>query len=121
MDLEEASGVTVIYDGQCRFCVASLGWLKKKIKVNAIAFQEAPLEKYGLTSAQCSKEVFVVTKNETYSGAGAIAYLLNLRGNKKTSSILRISGPLGRSGYRWVAAHRNSVLVRIVTKILERR
>lgn len=100
--------------------MASLAWLKKKVTVTAIAFQEAPLEKYGLTVEQCSKEVFVVTKNKTYAGAGAIAYLLNLRGNTKTSLVIKISGPLGRSCYRWIAAHRNSVLVKIMTKILER-
>ena len=117
MELEE---VIVIYDGQCRFCLASLLWLQKKIQVNAIPFQDATPEKYGLSVEQCSKEVFVVAKGETCAGAQAIAYLLKLRGNSKTSMVIRASGPVGRSGYRWVAGHRNSLLVRVITKILER-
>jgi predicted DCC family thiol-disulfide oxidoreductase YuxK len=112
--------VTVVYDGDCRFCRASVGWVQKKLQVNAIAFQEAPLEKYGLTSEQCSKSVFVLTENQTYLGAGAVAFLLNLRGNTKASMFIKGSGPIGRSGYRWVAAHRKSILVRAMTKILER-
>jgi len=116
----ELGEVTVVFDGECRFCRASVGWVQKKLQVKAIAFQEAPLEKYGLTSEQCSKSVFVLTENHTYSGAGAVAYLLNLRGNTKTSLFIKGSGPIGRSGYRWVAAHRNSILVRVMTKILER-
>lgn len=112
--------VTVVYDGECRFCRASLGWLQKKLQVRAIAFQSASLETYGLTFEQCSKEVFVLTKNKTYSGAEALAFLLDCRGNKKSSLFIKRSGPVGRFGYRWVALHRNSVLVRAITKILER-
>ncbi|MSO33720.1 MAG: DUF393 domain-containing protein [Candidatus Nanopelagicaceae bacterium] len=112
--------VTVIYDGECRFCRASLNWLQKKLSVQAIAFQNAPLETLGLTSEQCSKEVFVLTESQTYSGAGAVSFLLNLRGNTKASLFIKRSGPVGRFGYRWVALHRNSVLVRAITKILER-
>jgi predicted DCC family thiol-disulfide oxidoreductase YuxK len=112
--------IIVIYDGQCRFCIASLLWLQKKIQVSAIPFQGATPEKYGLSVEQCSKEVFVVTKGKTFAGAQAIAYLLKLRGNTMTSMVIRVSGPVGRSGYRWVAGHRNSLLVRIITKILER-
>lgn len=112
--------VTVIYDGDCRFCRASVAWLQKKLQVNAIAFQEAPLENYGLTFEQCSKAVFVLTQKQVYSGAGAVAYLLNLRGNTKASLLIKRSGPIGSSGYRWVATHRNSILVRVMTKILER-
>ena len=116
----ELGEVTVVFDGECRFCRASLGWLQKKLQVKAIAFQEAPLEKYGLTFEQCSKEVFALSENKTYSGAGAVAYLLNLRGNTKTSMFIKSLGPIGRSGYRWIASHRNSILVRVMTKILER-
>lgn len=121
MEFAESREVTVIYDGQCRFCRASLGWLQEKIQVRAIAFQDAPIEKYGLTTDQCLKEVFVVTRDKTYAGAGAIAHLLALRGNKKAAMFIKVSGPLGRMGYRWIAAHRNSLLVRIMTKILERK
>ena len=110
----------VIYDGHCRFCKASLYWLQKKLPVTVIAYQDAALSSYGLTSEQCAKEVHVVTQNQSYAGAAAVAFLLKSRGNSITSFLIRRSGRLGELGYRWVASHRDSLLVRLLTKILER-
>ncbi len=73
--------VILIYDGECRFCIASLGWLQEKLKVTAVPFQEADLVTYGLTRSQCEKAVFVIAGQNTYSGSSAISFLLNLRGN----------------------------------------
>lgn len=116
----KAGDITVIYDGQCRFCKASLAWIQKRLLVNAVAFQDGDLEKYGLTVEQCSKEVFALYENQRFAGADAVAFLLKQRGNKVAAFLINSSGNLGRSGYRWVASHRNSFLIRIATRILEK-
>jgi predicted DCC family thiol-disulfide oxidoreductase YuxK len=109
---------TVIFDGECDFCIASLRWVQKKAVVEAISFHDAPLPAYGLTKEQCSKEVIVLAAGEKYAGAAAISYLLALRGNRITSEIIRGLGPLSRSAYRWIAGHRNSLIVRLATRYL---
>ena len=118
--MTEIEQVVVIYDGQCRFCKASVDWLQKGLLVNAVAFQDGDLEKFGLTVEECSKEVFALHENQRFAGADAVAFLLNRRGNKVAAFLINSSGNLGRSGYRWVASHRNSWLIRIATRILEK-
>ena len=119
MPMNQHPGVTVIYDGECRFCLASLGWLQEKVEFTSIPYQQADLLKYDLTRAQCEQSVFVVTASGNSSGAAAIALLLRLRGNRLLAWAIRISGPLGRAGYRWVASHRGSRLIGLATKFLE--
>jgi len=114
------NGIIVIYDGQCRFCIASLKWLQQKLDLTSIAFQDADLSPYGLTREQCSKEVFALSDAKTYSGAEAIALLLSKRGNTSLARSLRIFPILSSRGYRWVASHRNSPLIRVITTVLER-
>ncbi len=116
----KAQEITVIYDGQCRFCKASLNWLQKRLSVNAVAFQDGGLEKFGLTVEECSKEVFALYRNQRFAGADAVAFLLKQRGNKAAAFLIKSSGNLGRSGYRWIASHRKSLLIRIATRILEK-
>jgi predicted DCC family thiol-disulfide oxidoreductase YuxK len=112
--------ITVLTDGECRFCEATMAWVQKKLDVNAIAYQTADLSQYGLTYEQCSKAVHLIHAGKTYVGSDAIAYLLCRRGNWILGFIVRASGPLGRFGYKWVAGHRNSWLIRTVTKLIER-
>jgi len=112
--------IVVIYDGECRFCRASVAWLEQKLRMKALAYQESDLSIYGLTRDQCEAEVFAISGGVQYSGAGAVAFLLRQRGNTFFSLIVRASGPLGRVGYRWVASHRNSALVRMAIRLLER-
>lgn len=116
----KAQEITVIHDGQCRFCKASLNWLQKRLSVNAVAFQDGGMEKFGLTIEQCSKEVFALYENQRFAGADAVAFLLKQRGNKLAAFLVNNSGNLGRSSYRWIASHRNSLLIRIATRILEK-
>jgi predicted DCC family thiol-disulfide oxidoreductase YuxK len=63
----------VIYDGKCDFCKASLGWLRMKLDVTAISFHEGNLEKYGLTKAECEKEVIVLDQGRRYGGVTSTA------------------------------------------------
>ena len=114
------SEIIVLTDGKCRFCEATMAWVSKKLEVHAIAYQTADLSQYGLGYEQCSKAVHVLHTGKTYVGADAIAYLLKHRGNWLLGFTVRASGPLGRFGYKWVAGHRNSLLIRTATKLIER-
>ena len=118
MSLDEA---TVIYDGDCRLCQASVNWLRLKLVIAAEPFQRAHLERFGVTRDECAKEVVVYTTKVTYRGAAAVAYLLRARGNRLASIVITASGPLGRYGYHWVATHRNSLAITLLTRILERQ
>ena len=111
--------VTLIYDGECRFCAACLAWVERKLEITSISFQNADLDQYGLVRSECEKSVFLVTKEAKFSGADAVANLLKLRGNTLLAWILQGSGQIGRLGYRWVASHRDSFMIRIITRFLE--
>lgn len=118
MSLDE---VTIIFDGDCRLCQASVDWLRLKLDVSAEPFQRANLERFELTHEECAKEVIVHTGSATYRGAAAVAYLLRARGNGFASFVITASGPLGRFGYHWVATHRNSPAIKLLTRVLERQ
>ncbi|MCX6448797.1 MAG: DCC1-like thiol-disulfide oxidoreductase family protein [Actinobacteria bacterium] len=113
--------ITVIYDGQCRFCRACLAWLEIKLEVTTLAYQEIDTTRFGLTKAQCSEQVHIENQGQVAAGAAAVATLLNARGNTKLANLIFWSGPLGRIGYRWVASHRNSWIIKSATNILERK
>jgi hypothetical protein len=60
----------------------------------------------------------VISQGTTYGGAAAIAFLLKRRGNRIQSALITGSGPIGRASYRWIASHRNSIPVKLATRIL---
>jgi predicted DCC family thiol-disulfide oxidoreductase YuxK len=110
--------ITVIFDGECHFCQQSVTWIGRKLTVTALPFQRSDLNPFNLSKEQCAKQVYVVSQGVTYGGAAAIAFLMKQRGNRLLWLSIKISGPLGRAGYRWIAAHRNSLPVKVATKIL---
>jgi predicted DCC family thiol-disulfide oxidoreductase YuxK len=112
------STITVIFDGDCEFCQQSITWIQRKLVVDAIAFQTADLQPFNLTKEQCAKQVYVVSDSITYSGADAIRYLLKKRGNRIGAMLLGATGNVGRAGYRWVASHRNSWVIKVATRVL---
>ena len=112
--------IAVIYDGECRFCKASVDWLALKLTFHAHPFQSTDLSLFNLTREECAKEVIAIVDASTYRGAIAVAALLRARGNRVLASMIKTSGFIGRAGYRWTASHRNSWLVKLLTKILER-
>ena len=112
------STITVIFDGDCEFCQQSVTWIQRKLVVEAIAFQTADLQPFNLTKEQCAKQVYVVSDSITYSGADAIRYLLKKRGNRVGAILLGATGNVGRAGYRWVASHRNSWVIKVATRVL---
>ena len=113
------SKLIVIYDGQCELCKRSITWVKKRLVIDAIAYQEGDLAKFGLTAQLCAKSVYVIDNKKQYQGADAVALLLKKRGNKVLAKLLSASGPIGRWGYRWVASHRSSLLVRILSRLIK--
>jgi predicted DCC family thiol-disulfide oxidoreductase YuxK len=112
------SQITVIFDGQCVFCQQSVTWIQRKLDITALPFQTSNLSAYNLTREQCAKQVYVISQGVTYGGAAAIAFLLKRRGNKIQSGLIKVSGPVGRTAYRWIAGHRSSWPVKLATRIL---
>ena len=112
------SELIVIYDGQCDLCKRSITWVKKGLPIDAIAFQDGDLARFGLTTSQCAKSVYVIDGQSQYNGADAVALLLKERGNKVLAMLLSASGPIGRWGYLWVASHRSSLLVRTLSRLI---
>jgi predicted DCC family thiol-disulfide oxidoreductase YuxK len=110
--------ITVIYDGQCEFCLQSVTWIQRKLEATSLPFQTAELAPFNLTREQCAKQVYVIAGSITYAGADAIAFLLNQRGNKVLSLAIRVSGKLGHAGYKWIATHRSSWPIKAATKLL---
>jgi predicted DCC family thiol-disulfide oxidoreductase YuxK len=112
------SEIFVIYDGQCQLCKNSIAWVSKKLVISPIDFHTGELTRFGLSKEQCSREVIVITDQGQFGGARGVALLLNHRGNKILSSLITLSGLIGRFGYKWVASHRNSVPVKILSRLL---
>lgn len=112
--------ITVIYDGQCRLCRASINWLQMQSEVNALSFYEIDPKSYNLTLDECQQQVIAIQGEQIFKGAAAVAFLLDHRGNTATARVIRATGPLGRFGYHWVSTHRNSAPVKALTQILER-
>jgi predicted DCC family thiol-disulfide oxidoreductase YuxK len=117
--LNNNSPITVIFDGECRFCKASIDWLALKLDFAAYPFQSADLAPFNLTRDECAKEVIAIEAGKTFRGASAITILLRARGNRFFAALIATSGFLGRSGYRWIATHRNSSLIKFSTYLLE--
>jgi predicted DCC family thiol-disulfide oxidoreductase YuxK len=112
------SEIFVIYDGQCQLCKNSIAWVSKKLVFTPIDFHTGELTRFGLSKQQCSREVIVITDQGQFGGARGVALLLNHRGNRILSTLITLSGPLGRFAYKWVASHRNSILVKILSRLL---
>jgi predicted DCC family thiol-disulfide oxidoreductase YuxK len=111
--------ITVIYDGQCQLCQNSINWLSKKLKFEALGYQVAPVEQFGLTLAQCEKQVYAVEGEKKFGGVSAVIFLLNARGNRIAAFLLKSSGPLGNFAYKMIAANRRSVFVKVLSKLIE--
>ncbi len=116
--VQKKRGIVIIYDGECGFCKECVRWVEKKTVITALPFQSADLARYGLTYERCSKEVVVIINGKIFGGASGVAKLLRASGYKKLATLLTLSGALGRTGYSWVAAHRNSALIRLLYRVL---
>jgi predicted DCC family thiol-disulfide oxidoreductase YuxK len=100
-------------------CQNSINWLSKKLKFEALGYQVAPVEQFGLTLAQCEKQVYAVEGEKKFGGVSAVIFLLNARGNRIAAFLLKSSGPLGNFAYKMIAANRRSVFVKVLSKLIE--
>ena len=116
--IDKSGRATVIFDGQCEFCKNCVTWVSKRLPVDGIAYQGAGLSVYGLTEAQCAKQVYVIDGQSKYGGISAVRCLLRKRRNYLMYLLLIIAGPLGNYGYKWVAANRNSNLVKLLNRVV---
>ncbi|MTA86509.1 MAG: DUF393 domain-containing protein [Actinobacteria bacterium] len=119
LNLAMENQIIVLYDGECAFCESSIQWIEQRLDVDSKSFQKADLTKYGLTYQECSKSVQVILTGSVLAGAPAIAFLLKKRGNRLLGLFVIASGPLGRFGYKWIAAHRSSHVVAALHQILK--
>ena len=103
--------ITVIYDGQCDFCKSCVAWAKNRAQLNAIPNQQLVLSEYGLTQDQVDKSVVVIS-HKTYFGAAAVAQVLIVTGNSLLSKLIIILGTISEIGYRYIAAHRDGLIVK---------
>ncbi|MBU6263761.1 MAG: DUF393 domain-containing protein [Actinomycetales bacterium] len=111
--------ITVIYDGHCDFCKSCVDWAKKRAQLNAIPNQELTLIDYGLTQEQVEKSVVVIS-DKTYFGAKAVAQVLMVTDNSVLSKLIRILGPVSEIGYKYIAAHRDGFVVKVIHWFIKR-
>ena len=114
------SEIVVIYDGECTFCKECVRGVAKRATITALPFQSADLAKFNLTYEQCSKEVVAIINGKVLGGSSAVAALLKVRRHRALGNLIMLSGPLGRRGYRWVASHRDGLLVQLLQSIVRR-
>ena len=111
--------ITVIYDGQCDFCKSCVAWAKNRAQLNAIPNQQLVLSEYGLTQEQVEKSVVVIS-DKTYFGAAAVAQVLIVTGNPGLSKLIGFLGPISELSYKYIATHRNGLLVKLLHAVIRR-
>ena len=109
----------VIYDGECDFCKSCVTWVKARAEIEALPNQSIDPSTYGVTREQCEKPVVVIT-DQIFFSAKAIAKLLKLCGYPFLAKLLKITGPVGEWGYKYVASHRDGLLVRILHYLIKK-
>ena len=110
---------TVIYDGKCDFCKSCVDWVKARTEISAIPNQTIEHSDYGITRDDCEKSVVVIT-DKTYFAAKAVAILLKQSGHRFLASALIYSGPVGELGYKYVANHRDGILVKVLHWLIKK-
>ena len=96
-----------------------MAWVKARREIEAIPNQIIDPAAYGITREECEKSVVVIT-DRTYFSAKAIAELLKLCGYPFLGKLLKITGPIGEWGYKYVANHRDGLLVRILHYLIKK-
>ena len=107
----------VFYDGECDFCLACVNWVKSRYEIEALPNNSPRISNYGLTREIVDKSV-VVIDSKIMTSAKAVSFLLKKSGFKKSAFLLKASGPLGELGYKYVASHRDGLIVRIAHKMI---
>lgn len=106
---------TLVFDGDCGFCTASVNWIKRWCRPAArfVPWQELDLAAHGLTEAQVTRAVQWLPVSDSApirSGAQAVArVLLRSRWPWRPVGLLMMLPPLSwlaAVGYRIIAANR---------------
>ncbi len=108
---------TLIYDGDCAFCLRCVQWMQKHFKrvPQIIAWQQADLVRMGLTTEQCQTAVQWVSEDskQTLSAHKAVARVCKDAGGLITVVGWLMSMPVVSSMagvvYRWVARNRQNM------------
>ena len=107
--------LTLIYDGECGFCLGWVEWARRYDPQRRVEFlpcqsQERQKRFPKITEADCLRAMYVVLpKGQTFSGADAATHILHvLKGWAWLAFLLQIPGVLwlARPIYRWIARHR---------------
>jgi predicted DCC family thiol-disulfide oxidoreductase YuxK len=102
MDRPEA---VLIYDGQCRFCIAQAErlarWARGRVRLESFRDEDVLLRFPALTRAQCEKAIQLVEPDgRVSSGAAAVARTLRMRPLLASLGHL-YEVPLLRSAFDW--------------------
>jgi predicted DCC family thiol-disulfide oxidoreductase YuxK len=70
--------IVLIFDGDCSFCSSCVDWLERNLPSmpEAVPYQWAELEGYGLSLAEAESQVWLVTPEKHYGGAAAFSAIL---------------------------------------------
>jgi predicted DCC family thiol-disulfide oxidoreductase YuxK len=60
----------------------------------------------------------VIKGKKKYGGIKAVTLLLRKRKNRITALVIKLSGPLGDKGYKWVAANRSGAIVGVLNYLI---
>lgn len=103
----------LVFDGDCGFCTTVARHFEKRsfTPLTIAAWQLADLGALGLTPAQASAQVYLVTERGTFGGAECFAELMRIQGDPFHRFVawgMRLPGirRLFAWGYRRVAANR---------------
>lgn len=104
----------VIYDGECRFCLACVAWLRPRVDVRWVAASAWPDGRAGISPEQLASALHAVTGDQVEAGAGAVAAALAAAHSawlRRLAWAIRLPGL--RTGaeavYRLVADHRGAL------------
>ena len=108
------AGPVLVFDGDCAFCTASVRWLERWVarRPVVVAWQQADLERLGVTQAQCSEALqWVGADGHHAEGAAAVAATLRYggRGWAVLGGVMTLPGvrTVAQWVYRWVARNRH--------------
>jgi predicted DCC family thiol-disulfide oxidoreductase YuxK len=68
----------LVFDGDCGFCTTAVRWLERNLPVMPVAkpYQWTDLDALGLTTAEASARVWLITDSHQYGGHLAVSALL---------------------------------------------
>ena len=104
----------LVFDGDCGFCTTVARHFEKRshTPLTIAAWQQTDLGVLGLTQAQASAQVYLLTERDAFGGAECFAELMRIQGDPFHRFVawgMRLPGirKLFAWGYRRVAANRH--------------